>query len=325
MPVQFLNGSCAGILFAAVRQNEGSLYVNAGKICTVGFSIFTYFPFCGKVFAEREVMTVKALRFILPGLVILAAAGLLVYQGFVEKNLETRDLIRGIIIILGSIGTMFKKPKQRPVSNKKALYQKAYPEFIQEPFAEEPKLESKFYDAVHDYNRNKPAAAIAKLEKLRGECQRTSDLRAVTVFLALCLDDMGRYPEALEKYDAARKLRDSSTLASNMGLCAYRLGNFNQALDYYEEAIQLDKSNACAYSNLATLYFAAGDYESALGAAEDALSCNEKMPQALSVAAICANLIGDEAGYTAYYRRAVAAGYDGDKIKRVIKQMNSDL
>ena len=211
------------------------------------------------------------------------------------------------------------------MANKKALYQKAYPEFIQEPFAEEPKLERKFYEAVHDYNRNKPAAGVAKLEALRKECQRTADLRAVTVFTGLCLDDMGRYDEALAKYEAARKIRDCSTLASNMGLCAYRLGNFNQAQDYYEEAIQLDKTNACAYSNLATLYFAMGDYESALGAAEDAISCNEKMPQALSTAAICAKLIGDEEGYTTYYRRAVAAGYDGDKIKRVIKQLDADV
>ena len=267
----------------------------------------------------------KALRFILPGLLILAVIGLLVYQGFVEKSLETGNLTRGVIIILGSIGTMFKKPKQRPVSNKKVLYQKAYPEFIQEPFAEEPKLERKFYDAVHDYNRNKPASAIAKLEKLRGECQRTADLRAVTVFAGLCLDDMGRYPEALAKYDAARKIKDCSTLASNMGLCSYRLGNFKQAQDYYEEAIQLDSSNAYAYNNLATLYFAVGDYESALGAAEDAISCNEKLPQALSTAAICAKLIGDDELYTTYYRRAVAAGYDGDKIKRVIKKLDADV
>lgn len=62
----------------------------------------------------------KALRFILPGLVILAVVGLLLYQGFVEKSLETDNLTRGVIIILGSIGTMFKKPKQRPVANKKA-------------------------------------------------------------------------------------------------------------------------------------------------------------------------------------------------------------
>ena len=49
----------------------------------------------------------KALRFILPGLVILAAIALIVYQGYVEKNLETGNLIRCVIIILGAVGTMF--------------------------------------------------------------------------------------------------------------------------------------------------------------------------------------------------------------------------
>ena len=267
----------------------------------------------------------KALRIILPLLVILAVLGLFGYQYFVENSLETSDLTRGAIIILGSIGTMFKKPKQRPVANKKALYQKAYPEFIQEPFADDPKLEKRFYDAVHDYNRNKSADAVAKLEKLRKECRNTAELRSVTVFTALAMDDLGRYDESLKLYDAARKLRDSSSLASNMGLCAYRLGDLRQAQDLYEEAIQLDSSNAYAYNNLSTLYFSVGDYESALGAAQDALDCNAKMPQALSTAAICAKLLGFDADYEQYYRRAVAAGYDGDKIKRFIRQLNSEI
>ena len=267
----------------------------------------------------------KAFRYIICILLILAVIGLLVWQGFIEKNLETSDLTRGIIIILGAIGTMFKKPRRAPVSNKKALYQKAYSEFIQEPFAGEPKLEKRFYDAVHDYNLGKCAAGIAKLEKLRKECQRSSDLRAVTVFTALCLDDMKRYEEALKQYEAARRIRDCSTLASNMGLCCYRMGNFRQAQDYYEEAIQLDASNAYAYNNLSALYFSVDDFESSLEAAEDALACNEKLPQALSTAAICSKLLGDEDAYSSYYRRAVAAGYDGNKIKQVIRQLDSDI
>ena len=267
----------------------------------------------------------RALRIILPLLVILAAIGLLVYEGLILKNLESSNLVRGGLIIAGAIATMCKKPKQPPVSNKKALYQKAYPEFIQEPFADEPKLEKKFYDAIHDYNRNKPSDAVAKLEKLRKECRNTAELRAVTVFTALALDDLGRYPESLQLYDAARKIRDSSTLASNMGLNCQRLGRSNDALDYYEEAIQLDSRNAYAYNNLSALFFRQGEYENALDAAKDALECNATMPQALSTAAICAKLLGDEEAYTGYYRRAVAAGYDGDKIKRVIKQLDADI
>lgn len=267
----------------------------------------------------------KALRYILCIALILAAIGLLVYQGIVEKSLETSDLSKGVLVIIGAFGTMFKKPKQRPVANKKALYQKAYPEFIQEPFAEEPKLEKKFYDAVHDYNRSKPAAGIAKLEALRKECQRTSDLRAVTVFTALCLDDMQRYEEALEKYAAARRIKDCTTLASNMGLCCQRLGQFVQAADYYEEAIQLDANNAVAYNNLSALYFAQGEYEYALDAAKDALECNAKLPQALSTAAICCKLLDYDEDYEMYFRRAVAAGYDGEKLKRVIRNLDSTV
>lgn len=267
----------------------------------------------------------KALRYILPILLILAVLGLLGYQHFVENSLDTRDLTRAAIIILGAVGTMFKKPRQRPVANKKALYQKAYPEFIQEPFADDPKLEKRFYDAIHDYNRNNPSAAVAKLEKLRKECRNTAELRAVTVFTALSMDDMGRYPEALNLYDAARKIRDCSTLASNMGLCSYRLGNLRQAQDYYEEAIQLDKNNAYAYNNLSTLFFSVGDYESALYAARDALECNAKLPQALSTAAICCKLLAYDDEYETYYRRAVAAGYDGEKIKHVIKKLDADI
>jgi tetratricopeptide (TPR) repeat protein len=110
-----------------------------------------------------------------------------------------------------------------------------------------------------------------------------------------------------------------------MGLCCNRLGNYSRAAELYEEAIQLDSSNAFAYNNLSALFFAQGEYENALDAAKDALECNERMPQALSTAAICCKLLGYEEDYSHYYRRAVAAGYDGDKIKQFLKQLDSKI
>ena len=65
----------------------------------------------------------KVVSRILCVLLILAVIGLLVYQGLVQKNLESANLTRGILIILGAIATMFKAPRQRPVANKKALSQ----------------------------------------------------------------------------------------------------------------------------------------------------------------------------------------------------------
>ena len=49
------------------------------------------------------------------------------------------------------------------------------------------------------------------------------------------------------------------------------------------------------------------------------------MPQALSCAALCSALLGDDENYRKYYRQAVSAGYDGNKIKNIMAQLNPDL
>ena len=49
------------------------------------------------------------------------------------------------------------------------------------------------------------------------------------------------------------------------------------------------------------------------------------MPQALSTAAVCSALEGNEEKYKQYYRRAVAAGYNGEKIKNAIRNLSAEL
>ena len=110
----------------------------------------------------------KALRYILYSLVILGAGALLAYQYFVEQNLETGNIIKcGLIIAAAILGMV--RPRKSRIVNKKLVYQKAYSEFVEGAFQNDPKLERVFYNAVHDYNRNKFSGAIAKLEKLRKE------------------------------------------------------------------------------------------------------------------------------------------------------------
>jgi tetratricopeptide (TPR) repeat protein len=268
----------------------------------------------------------KALKYILYGLVIAAAGGLLAYQAFVEKNLESSNVTRCILIIAAAILGMVKPRKNRRiVSNKKVAYGKAYAEHIQNAFTDDPKLEAKFYNAVHDYNRQKPAAAIAKLEKLRKDCQRSADLRAVTVFTALCYDDMGLYEESVKHYEAAIAIRPNSSLCSNLGLAYYRLGDEASAEKAYLQAIQLDPRNAYAHNNYATLLFRRDAYGESLRCAEEAIAINATFKQALSTAALCCALMNDKEGYQNYYRRAVANGYDGNKIKSVLDMMGVEL
>lgn len=266
----------------------------------------------------------KALRYIICILLIAAVIGLLCYNYFVEKNLESRNIIRAVLIIAGAVLTMIR-PQKRKVVNKKSLYGKAYSEFIQNAFYDQPQLEKKFYAAIHDYNQNKPSAALSKLEKLRRECQRSADLRAVTVFMALCLDDMQQYEAAITQYRSALSMQNSSTLHSNMGLCHQKLGNFEEAEHCYENAVQADPKNAIAYNNLSAMLFRLGNYDQALDAAEEAIALDGSLRQALTTAAMCCGILGYTEEYEQYYRKAVANGANGASIKSMIQNLDPHL
>ena len=264
----------------------------------------------------------KALPYILYSLIILAVVGLIVYQCVVEQSLDTGDLIKGILLIIAAIIGMLRPKQRRHIGSKKALYQKAYGEFIQNAFYDEPKLEKKFYKAVDDYNFDRCAAGVAKLTKLRKECQRTADIYAVTVFMGLCCDEMHAYEEAVKHYEDAARIRDNTTLHSNAGLCYLRLGQLDKAEEAFHLAIRVDEKNAFAWNNLASLYFRQADYEQALENAKKAIDIDARMPQALGCAAVCCALLDDDEGYRKYYRQAVAAGYDGNKIKSTLANLN---
>lgn len=267
----------------------------------------------------------KALRYILYGLLAAAVIGLTAYQAFVTKDLTGSDLTKAGLLLAGIVFSLIRPQRTRRAGGSKALYQKTYGEFIRSAFSEEPRLEKRFYSAVADYAQDRPAKGVEKLMKLRKECQKTDDIYAVTVFTALCLDDMGLYQEAANEYRKALALRPTSTLASNLGLCCQRLGDLEAAEAAYDQAIRLDPQNAFAYNNASAMYYREGDYEIALEYAEQALDINPGMKQALGTAAICYALLGYQAEYEDHYRRAVAAGYDGRKIKDIIKNLDPEL
>lgn len=266
----------------------------------------------------------KALRYILCSLLIVACLGLLAYQFFVEKQLETKDITRAVIIILGAVLSMLRKPKSKVISPK-ATYEKAYREFIHNAFHDSPKLEKLLYRAIHFYNQSKPDKAVTILGKLRKECQRTNELRAVSIFTALCLDDMQLYEQAIEQYQVAASMGNNSTLQSNMGLCYQKIGNYEEAERRYDLAAQLDPKNAYARNNLSALYFQQGNYDDALDIAMEAIAIDGKMRQALTTAAICCGILGYTEEYEQYYHQAVANGADGSKIKEIIKNMDASL
>ena len=103
------------------------------------------------------------------------------------------------------------------------------------------------------------------------------------------------------------------------------MGNAEASEAAYLNAIKVDEKNAFAWNNLAGLYFRRSEYDQALEYSEQAIALDAKMPQALSAAAVCSGLLGKQEEYERYYRQAVSAGYDGQKIKNTIRSLDPTL
>lgn len=269
----------------------------------------------------------KKLPYILYGLLAAAMVGLLVWDYLPDRSIDRDTLTRAGLLLAGLVLSVLKLGSQskRSVSNKKALYSKAYAEYIENVFPEDKKLEKLFFDAVDDYNHDKPAAGVAKLEKLRSSCVRRSDIYAVTVFLALCLDDMQVYDKAAEQYRAALSMSPRSSLASNLGLVLDRMGKADESAAAYEQAIRLDPKNANAWNNIAQQHLRNGNYEKSLETAARAAELNPRLYQAHNALAICSYMLGDREAYERHYRQAVSNGANGERIKAFLASLDADI
>lgn len=268
----------------------------------------------------------KKLPYILYALLAVALAGLLIWDYMSDQTISKDNLSRAGLLLLGLVLSVLKLNGRngRKVANKKALYAKAYSEYIQNIFPDDRKLEKRFYDAVDDYNNDNPAAGASKLEKLMGSCVSRNDRYAVTVFLALCLGDMQLHDKAAEQYRAALAIKPNSSLYSNLALALERMGRDSEADAAYEQAVRLDPANANAWNNMAQKQMRSGSYEKALELAAKAAELNPKLTPAHNALAICSYMLGDMEAYEQHYRRAVSNGADGKRIKAYIEALNAE-
>ncbi len=264
---------------------------------------------------------------IIYGVLLAFLAAIVGYEVLVTKNYDTGLFLKAGLCAIALITSMVKtffRPARRP-SNRRALYRKAYAEFIEGAFNDDKKLEKKFMDALEAYNRERYAASLDLLNKLLPQCMRTTDRYAVTVFQALCCHDMNLYREAIGYYEAAMLIRPNTTLASNQGMCYEKLGDYEAAEKAYCRATQLDPQNASALNNMAQMCLRTGDYEDALKYATLAYERNQKLVPALNALAISNYMLGDQEAYRRWYRQAVACGSDAAKLKAYIASLDATL
>lgn len=263
----------------------------------------------------------KALRYILLGLVAAAVVGLLCYQGFVTHELTGSNLTRAILILAGVLLAMFRGPRKHKAT--KYDYKSAYGHLIGNAFADDPKLEKKLYAALADFNNRRYPACLQKLQQLRMESPRAADRFVVHTFSGLCYDRQARYQDAIAQYTTALQIREHSTVASNMGSCYLNLGRTEEALDCFLRAVRADSKNPNAHNNIAQLYIQLGEYEDALVYAEAALELNANMPQALNAMTICYSMLDYDEEAEQFFRRAVANGSDGKTLRAYIDNLKA--
>ena len=264
---------------------------------------------------------------ILYGLVLAFLLVVVGYEVLVTKNFDTGFFLKAglcAVALITSILKVFVKPV-RASSNRRALYRKAYAEFLEGAFNDDKKLEKKLLDALEAYNQEKYAAALDILNKLQPQCMRSSDRYAVTVFQALCCHDMNLYQEAIRYYEAALLIRPNTKLASNQGMCYEKTGDYEAASKAYHRAAQLDPQNASAFNNMAQMCMRIGEYEYALKYATLAYERNQKLVPALNALAVCNYMLGNQKEYEHWYRQAVASGSDPSKIKAYIASLDPSL
>ena len=141
-------------------------------------------------------------------LLCVAALGILSFLFITETPEDMRTLGKFAVVTAGivlSLGRTLMRGS-RGAAERETFYRESYKKLIDGAFTEDRKAEKRFFSALDDYNREKPAKALEKLGKLRKSCSGRREIFAISAFEALCLDSMQCYEAALEKYGEARRL-----------------------------------------------------------------------------------------------------------------------
>lgn len=269
----------------------------------------------------------KKTLIVIYSLLIAAVLGLVAYQYFVQKNIETGNIVKIGLVLVGLIISMIRviAGGNQRIYNKKAQYKAAYSDLIGNAFSDNPKAEKQLYSAIHDFQTGRYGSAVKKFKKLAAQSFRSADRFTVSAFTGLCFDSAKDYHQAIPHYVTALQIRENSTVASNLGLCHSKVGNDEAAIQNYLRAVRADSKNPYPLNNLAQLHIRRGEYTEALDYAQQALGLNDKMVQALNAVTICHAMLGNEAEYEQAFRRAVSCGSNANALKSYINALKAEF
>ena len=229
------------------------------------------------------------------------------------------------MILMGAgmmaVVAFFARPKKGNTKTVDAVKKEFLDHFALDAFADDENLSVQFHSALDNYSKNMPKAALSKLQKLAPLCTGEKERYAVAISTAKVFFSLQKYRDAIREYNKALVIHPTCALSCTIGDCYQRQGMLDKAQEAYEFATELDPKNVDAWSRLATVYVADGNYEAGLDQALQALELDSRNASCLATAAICYGLMDDTLMHKHYTKLAVENGYKEEKIRETVKAL----
>jgi tetratricopeptide (TPR) repeat protein len=133
-------------------------------------------------------------------------------------------------------------------------------------------------------------------------------------------DDIGRYPEAIEDFSQAIRIRPDAEVYTNLGIVYRRLGRYAEAIDAYKQAINIKPGLAEAYNNLGFAYSGLSRYAEAIDAYKQAIKIKPDLAIAHKNLGVAYLAIGDKKSALAEYN--ILKSLNPELANKLLNQIN---
>jgi tetratricopeptide (TPR) repeat protein len=101
------------------------------------------------------------------------------------------------------------------------------------------------------------------------------------------LQNQGKIEEAIEQYELSIKSRPHFPALANLGAAYARLGRYTEAIDRYDQALKLAPGQPLVLLNLGLAYYKLGDVQKAIAQFDQVLKSDASNHQARTLLADC--------------------------------------
>ena len=131
----------------------------------------------------------------------------------------------------------------------------------------------KFYLGTCHLALNDPSTAFRYFNRSLELDPTGQDMPSIYSYMGVCLNEMGKYREAIEALKKALKYDPERTdVYNSMGFSHFKLKEHDEAISCFNKVLELDPSSAIDYANIASNYRDMGQTEKAIEYYETALA-----------------------------------------------------